>query len=94
MTIHWAEYWLAPCRKATGQPNVAAIGVNDMIRCRMYDVEHVESLGNDVVLVAVPMGNTEPFTSSIGTAFPAAPALGALLVAMDRESSTHLRQDL
>ena len=57
-------------------------------------MEHVESLGHDVVLVAVPMGNIEPFTSSTGTAFPGAPALGALLVAMDRQSSTHPRQDL
>lgn len=56
-------------------------------------MEHVESLGHDVVLVAVPMGNTEPYTSSTGTAFPGAPALGALLVAMDRQSSTHPRQD-
>jgi len=72
---------------------VAAIGVNDMTCCRMYDVEHVEPLGHDVVLVAVPMGYSEPFTSSTGTAFPGAPALGALLVAMDRQSSTHPRQD-
>lgn len=59
--------------------------------CRMYDVEHVESLGQDVVLVAVPMITSRPYTSSSGTAFPGYPVLGALLVAMDRDSATHPR---
>ena len=55
-------------------------------------MEHVQSLGRDVVLMALPMGTARPYTSSSGTAFPASLALGALLVATDKQSSTHPRQ--
>lgn len=58
---------------------------------RMYDVEHVQTMGRDVVLVAIPMGTARPFTSSSGTAFPSTLALGALLVATDKQSATHPR---
>lgn len=62
---------------------------------RMYDVEHVEALGHDVVLVAVPLGCCpRAGGSASGTAFPACPSLGALLVAMDRESARHPRHAL
>ena len=62
---------------------------------RMYDVEHVESPGHDVVLVAVPLGCCPTAgPSPSGTAFPASPSLGALLVAMDRESARHPRHAL
>ena len=55
-------------------------------------MEHVESLGHDVVLVAVPLGCCpRAGPSPSGTAFPASPSLGALLVAMDRESARHPR---
>ncbi len=58
---------------------------------RMYDVEHVQSLGREGVLMAIPMGTSRPFTSSSGTAFPSTQALGALLVATDKQSATHPR---
>ena len=54
-------------------------------------MEHVQSLGRDVVLMAIPMGTSRPFTSSSGTAFPSTLALGALLVATDKQSATHPR---
>ena len=60
--------------------------------CRMYDVEHAQSMGRDVVLMAIPMGVPRPFTLSSGTAFPGAVALGALLVAIDKQSASHPRQ--
>lgn len=55
-------------------------------------MEHVESVGRDRVLVAVPMGSADPAAASSGTAFPSAPALGALLIAMDKDSAKHPRQ--
>ena len=58
-------------------------------------MEHVEALGHDVVLVAVPLGCCpRAGPSPSGTAFPACPSLGALLVAMDRESAKHPRHAL
>ena len=58
-------------------------------------MEYVESLGHDVVLVAVPLGcYPRAGPSPSGTAFPACPSLGALLVAMDRESARHPRHAL
>ncbi len=58
----------------------------------MHDVEHIESMGRDRVLVAVPMGSADLAVASSGTAFPSAPALGALLVAMDKDSAKHPRR--
>ena len=55
-------------------------------------MEHVQSLGRDVVLLAIPMGTARPYTLSSGTAFPGSLALGALLVATEKQSATHPRQ--